>query len=55
MLNITVILEFVVHHSQSVEAEGGSHWVFEDPGTEEEALVEFNSFLVVLFLFVEVA
>jgi len=54
MAGLTIVLQLVIHDSESVQAERGSNWVLKDSSTEEESLIELDALLVVLLLLIKV-
>jgi hypothetical protein len=54
MAGLTIVLQFVIHDSKSIQAERGSDWVLKDSSTEEESLIELDALLVVFLLLIKV-
>ena len=54
MVRLTIVLQLVIHDSESVQSERGSDWVFKDSSTEEESLIELDALLVVFLLLIKV-
>ena len=53
-MGLTIVLQLVIHDSESVQSERGSNWVLKDSSTEEESLIELDALLVVLLLLIKV-